>query len=231
MERNELKVYEFEEEEVSITKTDPTIQEFLKRNLEQFEQLVNKQTKSENENGFQKMLEIQLDRKFEDLETELKKSQVQLFADFENQQKLFLEQLRNKTKMLSYMDSKFDELKKETQDNFNGQNKKVQNQLESVTNQCKKIQSALVNQTKQQGLIQNLVLDLKNYTAKQDAAQDRIEKTEIDYDCKICMDKQVSIALKSCGHIVCCDDCAPKLPRNCPLCRKLIIGKLKIYLP
>ena len=127
--------------------------------------------------------------------------------------------------MLSYLDSKFDELKKETEENFNDQNKKVQNQLESVTNQCKKIQSALVNQTKQQGLIQNLVLDLKNYTAKQDAAQDRIEKTEIDYDCKICMDKQVSIALKSCGHIVCCDDCAPKLPRNCPLCRHYPMGR------
>ena len=182
-------------------------------------------------NEFQKMFEIQLDSKFKELEIELKRNQVQLFTDFENQHKLFLEQLRNKTKMQSYLDSKFDELKKETEENFNDQNKKVQNQLESVTNQCKKIQSALVNQTKQQGLIQNLVLDLKNYTAKQDATQDRIEKTEIDYDCKICMDKQVSIALQSCGHIVCCDDCAPKLPRNCPLCRKLIVGKLKIYLP
>ena len=156
IERNELKLNELEKEAVFMKETDPTIKEFLQRNLEQFEQLVNKQTKSENENGFQKMLEIQLDRKFEDLEIELKKSQVQLFADFENQQKLFLEQLRYKTKMLSYLDSKFDELKKETKESFSGQN-------QIVKNQCKKIQSALVNQTKQQGLIQNLVLDLKNY--------------------------------------------------------------------
>ena len=87
IERNELKLNELEKEAVFMKETDPTITELLQRNLEQFEQLINKQTKSEN--GFQEMLEIQFDSKFKELEIELKRNQVQLFADFENQQKLF----------------------------------------------------------------------------------------------------------------------------------------------
>ena len=57
------------------------------------------------------------------------------------------------------------------------------------------------------------------------------ENIVTNHECKICMDKPLSVALKSCGHIVVCTDCVDKLPRNCPLCRKLIVGTLKIYLP
>ncbi|CAG2209874.1 BIRC2_3 [Mytilus edulis] len=47
--------------------------------------------------------------------------------------------------------------------------------------------------------------------------------------CKICMDKNVSIAFLPCGHLACCIDCAPAM-RKCPMCRVYIKGTVKTYL-
>jgi len=47
--------------------------------------------------------------------------------------------------------------------------------------------------------------------------------------CKVCMDKEVNIVFLPCGHLVCCDNCAPVL-RTCAVCRSLIRGTVKIFL-
>jgi hypothetical protein len=47
--------------------------------------------------------------------------------------------------------------------------------------------------------------------------------------CKICMDEEVNIVFLPCGHLACCNSCAPAL-RNCPICRALIRGTVRIYL-
>uniref|UniRef100_K1R0S8 Putative inhibitor of apoptosis n=1 Tax=Magallana gigas TaxID=29159 RepID=K1R0S8_MAGGI len=39
--------------------------------------------------------------------------------------------------------------------------------------------------------------------------------------CKICMDEKVSIAFLPCGHLACCEDCAPAM-RKCPICREFV---------
>ncbi|XP_062571372.1 uncharacterized protein LOC134233424 [Saccostrea cucullata] len=47
--------------------------------------------------------------------------------------------------------------------------------------------------------------------------------------CKICMEKNVSIAFLPCGHLACCADCAPAM-RKCPICREFVRGTVKTYL-
>jgi len=56
-----------------------------------------------------------------------------------------------------------------------------------------------------------------------------VESTGNDlYTCKICMDLQVNTTFLPCGHLVCCDKCAPKI-RNCPICRTFIRGSVKVF--
>ncbi len=47
--------------------------------------------------------------------------------------------------------------------------------------------------------------------------------------CKICYDKSVDIVLIPCGHCVACESCINILGNTCPLCRKQITSKHKIY--
>ena len=164
---------------------------------------------------------------------ELKKSQTQQFAEMKNQQKQFLTKLQNNAEKKECMDSKIDEIKDYMMERFDNQNQGIETQYVELRKQCKQIQSIINNQTKQQGFLQNLVLDLKNSNIKTGEAKTeaKVVTSEISNECKICMDKPLSVALKSCGHIVVCDDCVDKLPRNCPLCRKLIVGTMKVYLP
>ena len=49
--------------------------------------------------------------------------------------------------------------------------------------------------------------------------------------CVICLDSDLTIALKECGHVVSCLECAPKLPKECPICRAPNTGTLKIFFP
>ncbi|KAK2177280.1 hypothetical protein NP493_608g00023 [Ridgeia piscesae] len=48
--------------------------------------------------------------------------------------------------------------------------------------------------------------------------------------CKICMDDEAKILFLPCGHLCSCAKCAPAL-RNCPICRALIRGTVRVYLP
>ncbi|KAK2179127.1 hypothetical protein NP493_511g00010 [Ridgeia piscesae] len=48
--------------------------------------------------------------------------------------------------------------------------------------------------------------------------------------CKICMDDEAQILFLPCGHLCSCAKCAPAL-RNCPICRALIRGTVRVYLP
>ena len=47
--------------------------------------------------------------------------------------------------------------------------------------------------------------------------------------CKICMDDEAKIVFLPCGHLCCCAKCAPAL-RNCPICRALVRGTVRVYL-
>ncbi|XP_014769317.1 baculoviral IAP repeat-containing protein 7-A [Octopus bimaculoides] len=46
--------------------------------------------------------------------------------------------------------------------------------------------------------------------------------------CKICLDEELSVVFLPCGHLVSCASCASALT-NCPLCRKIIHGLVKIF--
>jgi len=47
--------------------------------------------------------------------------------------------------------------------------------------------------------------------------------------CKVCMESVVNTVFLPCGHLVSCDQCAPRL-RNCPVCRTYIRGTVKTFL-
>lgn len=47
--------------------------------------------------------------------------------------------------------------------------------------------------------------------------------------CKVCLDKDVNTVFLPCGHLVTCQDCAPRL-RDCPVCRTYIRGTVKTFL-
>ena len=47
--------------------------------------------------------------------------------------------------------------------------------------------------------------------------------------CKICIDKKINTVLLPCGHLVSCNECAYSL-NKCPMCRKLINSKSRIYM-
>ncbi|KAL3881983.1 hypothetical protein ACJMK2_028365 [Sinanodonta woodiana] len=47
--------------------------------------------------------------------------------------------------------------------------------------------------------------------------------------CKICMENPVRVIFIPCGHLVCCETCAPAF-RKCPICRKKIQQSVKTFL-
>ena len=179
---------------------------------ELYTKIINQQKKSELD------LKTEMDSKFEYLAMNFRRTQKEQFAELKNQQKLFSQQLKGIT-------SKFDK--------NNHCNQEVEKLFESVREQCNEINTAVNNHTKQQNILQNLVLDLnsKNIESKEDKKNNTTANNSVILqECKICMDKPLTnVALRPCGHIVFCEDCIKNLPRNCPICRKMIIDTLKIF--
>ena len=207
--------------------------------LKEFQsETINQQKKSENElkEGLKKLLQSQLDEKLVTLESELKRSQVQQFADMKNQQKLFLQQIQNNSKKKEGLNSIFDEIKEDSIRNFDHQSKRTDKQYEGLRKQCDEMKTTITNQTRQIGILHNLVLELKNSDGESDAAKaqgpqlENSDETLYSRECKICYDKELKVALRNCGHLL-CEDCAKKYPRKCPTCSKVIIGTQIIFLP
>ena len=207
--------------------------------LKEFQsETLNQQKKAGNElrEGLQKFLQSNIEKKIENFELELKRSQMQQFADMKNQQKLFLQRMQNNSKKKEELNSMFDEIKEDSKRNFDHQNKRTDKQYEGLRKQCDEMKTTITNQTRQIGILHNLVLELKNSDGKSDASKaqgPQLQNTDealYSRECKICYDKELKIALRNCGHLL-CEDCAKKYPRNCPTCRDVIIGTQKIFLP
>jgi hypothetical protein len=54
------------------------------------------------------------------------------------------------------------------------------------------------------------------------------QAAEARHECIVCVDAPRSIALAPCGHVCSCDDCAGEL-HQCPICRKPIEARLKVF--
>ena len=111
--------------------------------------------------------------------------------------------------------------------------KKIQKQFKDLLLkqeiESKKQYEEIQNQTKQLNLLQNLVLDLKNSQSSKKKAE-KVD-TEPIGKCVICLDKSLTYAVRPCGHLIACTDCAEKLPKECPICRRNISDTLKIFFP
>ena len=110
-------------------------------------------------------------------------------------------------------------------ENFKDELTSQQQELKKL---CLETRSSLQNQIKQQGVLQNLVLDLKPTNENQQGAAKK--ETELNNECKICMERPLETALTPCGHTV-CFQCSKKLKfKDCPTCRVNISGLQKIFL-
>ncbi|KAM6454075.1 baculoviral IAP repeat-containing protein 7 [Liasis olivaceus] len=61
------------------------------------------------------------------------------------------------------------------------------------------------------------------------SVEEKLRRLQEERMCKVCMDKDVSIVLVPCGHLVVCAECAPNLSR-CPICRGTIRDSMKTFL-
>ncbi|XP_048339052.1 baculoviral IAP repeat-containing protein 7 isoform X1 [Sphaerodactylus townsendi] len=59
--------------------------------------------------------------------------------------------------------------------------------------------------------------------------EDQLRRLREERICKVCMDKDVSIVLIPCGHLVVCAECAPNL-RRCPICRGAIRETVRAFM-
>ena len=46
--------------------------------------------------------------------------------------------------------------------------------------------------------------------------------------CKVCLGTDVQTLFLPCRHLICCEQCSNSI-RNCPICRRLILGTVKTY--
>ena len=144
----------------------------------------------------------------EEMETKFEQFKRELLKDSQKQQ-------QNKDLLETKMDQIIQKIHKQTL------------QLDELKKLEVKTQSDLRNQTKQQELIQNLVLDLPS--------TNKVKKPIkiVDTDCleyKICMERQKKVVLVPCGHTM-CHICAKKLQKGeCPTCRSKISDTQKFYL-
>ena len=86
----------------------------------------------------------------------------------------------------------------------------------------------------------NYVLFLELFEAEYEDEEDEEdvindEKNEEDEinercECVICFEKHRAIIFDPCGHIMCCLDCSV-LCNDCPICRAVIVKKMKFYVP
>ncbi|CAG0899894.1 unnamed protein product [Darwinula stevensoni] len=71
----------------------------------------------------------------------------------------------------------------------------------------------------------------KNTTAPTAFSSGASEKADEGDDgnlCKLCLEDELNCAFVDCGHMVACLPCAQKV-RNCPICRKVITSRIRIY--
>lgn len=58
---------------------------------------------------------------------------------------------------------------------------------------------------------------------------EKLRELQREKQCKICMDRDVSVVFIPCGHLVSCDSCSKSLVK-CPICCGAISQKIKTYI-
>lgn len=77
---------------------------------------------------------------------------------------------------------------------------------------------------------QQKTLSLQRQIAAQQHQHARVHADATnERECVICLDAEADCLFQECGHIKCCMDCA-ECAKSCPMCRKVIKTKMKVYL-
>ena len=92
-----------------------------------------------------------------------------------------------------------DEIKEDSKQNFDHQIKRTDKQYEGLKKQCDEMKTTITNQTRQIGILHNLVLELKNSDSESDVAKvhgpqlEDCDETLYSRECKICYDKELKV--------------------------------------
>jgi len=141
------------------------------------------------------------------------------------QNELILEKLEELQKRqddcLSKQQEEFDQQKEYLKDIYNRQKDDLKQQQKAL------------NQHHIDTLLQRIDKFQKQQELQDDQVEIKDQAKERNTKCVICLDKPLLIALKPCGHVCACHKCAKKLPVHgeCPICRTVITGTLKVYFP
>ena len=75
----------------------------------------------------------------------------------------------------------------------------------------------------------SLKIENENLKTSQQLFEKEIQSLKESQFCKICVNNEMNTALLPCGHLVTCNECASIL-KDCPMCRKNINDKIRIYM-
>jgi len=133
---------------------------------------------------------------------------------------------------LEELQTKQDESLTKQQEDFNSQ-KEYLSEIYNKQKDDLKQQQKVLNQQHVTDLMKKID-QLQKQQLQEDGTSDSKEQARgRNTKCVICLDKPLLIALKPCGHVCACHKCAKKLPIHgeCPICRTVITGTLKVYFP
>ena len=75
----------------------------------------------------------------------------------------------------------------------------------------------------------SLEIENENLKKSQQLIEKEIQNLKESNFCKICVNNEINTVFLPCGHLVTCNACALSL-KNCPMCRKNINDKIRIYM-
>ena len=75
----------------------------------------------------------------------------------------------------------------------------------------------------------SLEMENENLKKSQQLIEKEIQSLKESKFCKICVNNEINTILLPCGHLVTCNACASSL-KNCPMCRRNINDKIRIYM-
>ncbi|KAG7264640.1 hypothetical protein CRUP_000169 [Coryphaenoides rupestris] len=108
------------------------------------------------------------------------------------------------------------------------------NQVQLQERNVAVIQDKLTSTGSGYSSVEVLVHDCLNTTPASDATPKeeepiaKLQRLQMEKQCKICMDRDICMVFIPCGHLVCCGECSQSLSK-CPICCGSIAQKVKIY--
>jgi hypothetical protein len=77
-------------------------------------------------------------------------------------------------------------------------------------------------------ILTDTIIKLQNNSIIEEEYDDIFEEKEDENLCCICFEEEKNMVFSPCGHICTCSECSA-IVNDCPICRKKIDQKIKVY--